>query len=302
MQDSIKNYSFFMSFYNKSFENPVKRLLPQLCITSTFFILILLTFTSCDKLPGDVVDLPAVNYEVKSITAPDSVQISDQTNGLITSVEINNPNAVKSVWFNMVSNDGSAAILTNIILLDNGNLTGNGDQKAGDGIYTGRTTLSSSLKSGQYQLEYFVQDKIQASGSNTKMVGSKLIKVLGAVVNSSPVISNLVMPDTVDMGNQFSFSVTVSDSNGLTDIKEVFYELFDPDGTQISNSSGITKFPMFDDGDENSSGDVVAGDGIYTTLLTFPSGQKTGFWEFRFKAADKSNAESNTIIHKLYLK
>jgi hypothetical protein len=108
------------------------------------------------------------------------------------------------------------------------------------------------------------------------------------------------MADTVNINQQFTFSVVVSDSNGLSDIVQVYYELFRPDSSQVSNSQGISKFPLADDGEHGN--DLIAGDGIYTMFLTIPLGQTLGVWRFEFEAKDRSNKLSNKLIHTLVVK
>ena len=100
-------------------------------------------------------------------------------------------------------------------------------------------------------------------------------------------------------GNAMSAAVEVSDSNGLQDVEFVFYEAYNPDGIKVVNSQGISQFPMFDDGNTQENGDVTAGDGIFTVVLTFPISAQTGTWRFEFQARDRSKTLSNKIFHNI---
>ncbi len=116
-----------------------------------------------------------------------------------------------------------------------------------------------------------------------------------------PVISDLFFADSVQFEEVFIFSVLAVDSNGAEDISRVYYELYRPDGSQVANSQGITKFPMFDDGN-SQAGDETAGDSIYTQKLYFPSNLPSfpsGSYRFEITAEDRTKRLSNTIVHYL---
>jgi len=80
----------------------------------------------------------------------------------------------------------------------------------------------------------------------------------------------------------------VADSNGLNDIDQVYFITTKPDNT----SSG-TPFFMYDDGgavirDGVTSGDIVAGDGIYSLTIQVPETADRGAWLFTFFVIDKA--------------
>ncbi len=138
--------------------------------------------------------------------------------------------------------------------------------------------------------------QLDLSGINKQVAESNFYFINGQDT-LPPVISNLIMPDTIQPGETILSTIEVSDRNGLNDIYFVFYEAYDPDGIRVVNSQGIYQFPMFDDGMTSVNGDVTADDGIYSVRLTFPQNVQLGTWRFQFQAEDRTGALSNIINH-----
>ena len=115
--------------------------------------------------------------------------------------------------------------------------------------------------------------------------------------NVTPVISDLVCPNSINRGVDFIFSVTANDPNGLNDIESVSFKLFRPDGTIVEESPGDTLFAMHDDGDLGTFGDSTAGDGVYSFKNSFALTAQTGNWKFIFQAEDRGGSLSNIIEH-----
>ena len=82
------------------------------------------------------------------------------------------------------------------------------------------------------------------------------------------------------------------DSNGVNDIKEVYYIVYKPDG-----STSGAKLLLFDDGNIEDHGDLVAGDGIYSRLIQINETNDKGTYRFEFQAEDRSGDLSNIINH-----
>jgi hypothetical protein len=107
------------------------------------------------------------------------------------------------------------------------------------------------------------------------------------------VISNLLLPSSVNRGDSFIFSIKVDDTNGSFDIAQVYFKLYRPNGTIVLNGNDDF-FLMVDTGDANL-GDQTAGDGIYSFKNSFSSTAPTGLWKFEFQAKDRSGKLSNII-------
>lgn len=384
----------------------------KLLLTS---FLLLLLFNACDNIPSEVIESADPDYRIVAVNAPTEFTQTPTDSIFTTSIRFENTETISSVWFNIVTDDGTATIKQNVLMLDDGN-SSNGDLIEGDGAYSGRTVLGNSVSSGTYVVEYYVENNVGSEDDNIQLIASqnfylrsysenyppvisnptipdtviiespntevtltlevkdpngvfdlknvyfylfvpntddstkinmvddgvtetsgddtagdgiystrytfspsdqrgeyKLVfqaednlglksnketrYIFATDNNEPPQLSNLTFPDVVNKGKQFQFSVQANDPNGLVDIRRVYYEVYDPDGNQIQNSQGITKFPMFDDG--STGGDNTAKDGIYTVALTFPESFAAGDYKFEITAEDNFGKLSNTIIHTL---
>ncbi len=273
-----------------------KKVLPFLILMSLFIQ------NGCNNIPNDIVELKNVDYKVVKISAPDTLVYNPSDSSFTSSLSIENTETVKKVWFSISTLDGTDFLKENVVMSDNGDTQGSGDKIKDDGIYSGKTILGKNINSAKYEVDYFIEDNIRKAPENIVKVGIKEFYFQSAVSNSAPVLSDLSMPDSVNRGESFIFSIKVDDVNGLTDIAGVYFELYRPDSTIVNTGSGDTKFPMFDDGNVSQSGDETAGDGIYSLKNSFVSTSQTGLWRFEFRAFDRAHALSNSITKKLLVK
>ncbi|UCE04803.1 MAG: hypothetical protein JSW07_14415, partial [bacterium] len=171
----------------------------------------------------------------------------------------------------------------------------NSDAIAGDGIYSQiiKPAFSKSVI-GKFSFHFQAFDK---SGGESNAI----IEVIDVVnkENSPPYIYNLSAPSTMKLligkDNTAVISISATDPQGLSDIRDVRFYSFKPDGTEAKNSP----IKMTDDGKKGSSGDEVANDGIYSVIIKLPSDTPTGDYTFIFEAIDRSDAKSNQIPHIL---
>jgi hypothetical protein len=131
---------------------------------------------------------------------------------------------------------------------------------------------------------------------NLIKAGSKIFSFINNIF--PPVISAYSIPDSVAIGSPFVVSVKVTDSRGLSDISQVYFQLFDPNGVQQGQGTQ-NYFLMYDDGPSSSHGDLVAGDGIYSFSHPFAAGSTKGNWRFEFQAKDIHNGLSNVITKNI---
>ncbi|MCW8848675.1 MAG: hypothetical protein OQJ81_01750 [Melioribacteraceae bacterium] len=255
-------------------------------------ILIIFTFFAilwgCEEIPNETIEPKSADYLLAEINAPDIIVFTEIDNSISTSIVINQSETIEAVWFDISTINGLESISSSNFMSSNDNIT-----------FTGKAKLDANLLSGKYEISYYIQDNVSSSDNNVKKVGTKQFQYLSEAQNFPPSVSNLMMPAEINKNVRFSFNIKVSDPNGLNDIQSVYYEVKDPDGNKISNSQGISKFPLFDDGNTTENSDVTANDGIYSVYLIFPSTSKSGNWVFNFNAVDKSDSISNTIIHTL---
>lgn len=162
-----------------------------------------------------------------------------------------------------------------------------GDAEAGDGIFSFRSDLRDTLKIRGNHFVRFQAVDIGGLKSRAVVVDFYVLRE-----NLPPVLSDLVMPDTVSTSvvQSFLISVRVTDPQGLDDIKKVWFDLTKPDGTPSSSNP----VPLFDDG---SNGDQTAGDGIYSLQVSISPQNDKGVYRFDFNAEDLSGTISDTLTH-----
>lgn len=265
---------------------------------TVFFPILFFILNGCEKDFNTVIDAQINNIHVTSVRAIDLIVYNPSDSSITFSIRFSSVTGLNSVSMNIFSPSNNIINNLPIVLFDNGNITNNGDTTAGDFNYSNKYLFSSNFENGSYNVEY----KILLNDGITKIIASQHFVYDNGKLNVPPIISNLIQQDTVDTTVKFTFSVMVNDDDGLQDIKEVYYELFMPNGTKISNSQGLSQFPLFDDGNTSSNGDVTAGDGRYTVFLTFPNTVTLGSWKFDFTAKDKAGHTSNTISHNVEVK
>lgn len=107
-----------------------------------------------------------------------------------------------------------------------------------------------------------------------------------------PVLLEVSAPDTVsrplpgEPATLLLMTATVTDPDGLANINEVeFWNVTNPN----------LRFPMFDDGRFDESGDETAGDGIYTAVVRIESTNQPTTNTLAFQASDRSGLLSNVI-------
>lgn len=248
-------------------------------------------FTACDSIPTEVIDTADVDYQLVSISVPAQFIYNDQDSTLSVTLSFKNSSTISRVWFNVLTVNASSTIKQNVYLSQGAS---NNDVTS----FTGNTILGKGIPTGQYVLEFFVEDNITAGNGKVKKVASHNLEFLSGQQNSAPVISNLVAPDSIvveDPRSLIELHINVDDQNGLLDIDEVYFNVFGP-GSTTGN-----KVSMFDDGQE-ANGDVTANDGIYSRIIEITPTNTKGEYRFEFEAVDRVGALSNKIIHILTVK
>jgi hypothetical protein len=251
----------------------------------SLFIFPLLLFYGCEKNFTEVVDPSSSeqtdNIIVVNLQTPDTVRYADQGT-FSTSIELKGAPQTLNVTASLFSDKGDSPIEESQM-----GITSTTDSTV---TFEARFTADTNFVSGRYKINY---------SASSNLLASKYFYITRIIDNLPPVVSNLVIPDTVSFDEIFTFSIDVYDPNGANDIEKVYYQLYKPDGSLITNSQGISEFPLSDNGDTNDSGDITAGDGIYTMRLAIPTGQPAGVWNFHFSAKDFEGNSSNILIHSV---
>ena len=204
------------------------------------------------------------------------------------------------VYFTLHDPLGNA--LANGTLLDDGSAA---DQKTGDGVFATNVHFKILKRDlGSYTIQFQATDR---SGFRSNTIFQTI--VVKNSNNHRPTIANPIVPDTVAVPNSsdttfVKVSITVLDQDGLDDIASVSFTSRRPD------LSVVAVYPLYDDGGTTprfpfglKSGDVLAGDGVFT--LTFPltsSTQGGTYRDFSFVATDKSGESSSVITRRIFIR
>ncbi len=168
------------------------------------------------------------------------------------------------------------------------------DILAGDGTYSGYIPHNPIASYGQGAYSLLVYAKDSAGNKSNNLM--KEITVIDNRGDFSPEIVNIIAPDSIKAGGSLQLlQVEAADQNGINDINRVYFITTKPDGT----SSGI-RYDMYDDGGQISvtSGDITAGDSIYSLTIQIPSGTNLGRYKFTFYVTDKSQ---NIVTQEHYI-
>ena len=158
-----------------------------------------------------------------------------------------------------------------------------GDIIRGDGRYSALLPLSLT-DSGLGSFRFII------SAIDFESNAAEESELLLDISNFKPELSFVSASDSVVIGNSIFIEVAVTDSNGLSDIRKVTYDIFrKSDSTLLQDDT----FVMRDDG---LFGDKILGDGIYSvTQPTTPTGD-TGVFDFLITAEDFAGLKSDTLI------
>ncbi|MEX1274964.1 MAG: hypothetical protein WEE20_03480 [Bacteroidota bacterium] len=217
----------------------------------------------------------------------DNVQLSTTVTATVEQAGAPSPITVITT----VRRDLGSGLLSTTQLSDDGQAP---DTQRDDGIYSGKLSFGiKRVEIGTYAVETVAETK------NGYRSASQIVQLRVIRSNLPPAISDVQAPDTVTLGNQnqaLQLRVKATDPNGLEDIQRVIFNSFRPDGQPSSGNP----FQMFDDGEQTGiSGDQVKGDGIYSLRISLPASTQTGTYRFEFRAFDRLNEGSNTIVHSI---
>ncbi len=269
-----------------------------------FFILIL---TGCEKSKFGTVD---VSTDIPSIThvvlTPDSIFIDNLTpqNGRYTisavvSVKASSAEGNLSVSATVLRPGGSA-LAAQFTLRDDGVSP---DQTARDSVYTARVEFTIGREqAGRYRV------RLQATSASGNVSNALERALKLGRRNSAPVLLSVSIPDsiTVPVSDtiKVQFTATVSDSDGLGDIREVtFRRISPPDPTRFfMKDDGSLDPPVSVGGIPVRSGDDVAGDGRYSFLIPITPTATRRTNVFLFQAVDSFGDTSHAIIDSLIVR
>jgi hypothetical protein len=264
-----------------------------------FIISLLLMAAGCEKPDGGAIDVgPYPPTLTNASLSPDTVNVDSLTpnNSVYTirsavSVQVGGK-AVQVIAQLLQLN--SSSTMMEIPLRDDGILP---DLSSGDGIYSGSIEFEiSRAEAGTYRVRFLA---ISSGGATSNIIDLALATTRA---NSPPFLDplSLIAPDTITVPpggiSLLVMSIAASDSDGLADIQSVYF--LSPDG-----DNPTFRFPMKDDGGTEPgppSGDQIAGDGVFSILLSIADSPTIrGDYRFLFKAEDSFGDTSATVLHMI---
>ncbi|MFQ5751735.1 MAG: choice-of-anchor X domain-containing protein [bacterium] len=215
--------------------------------------------------------------EISNLIAP-AVVYNSSFRKHILSVKVEDPQGmddIQEVHFE-ITKAGVTSPTAQGHLVDDGSL---GDIIPNDGVFT--TQIDGSFAqndSGEFNLQVVAKDRSDHSSN----ILQASILVLAGEENIPPEIIRVEAPATVALDSSFNFLVTaeVVDAEGLADIQKVVYQFFPPAHPNPTKEDTLN--------DSGESGDVVAGDGIYSATLSSDLFKEASDYFLRLEAQDKS--------------
>ena len=259
-------------------------------------LLLPLFIWGCGKNYNNLIDTSPSNSQVSSVSPVDKFTYSEADSLLPLKIAVANYESIQSVSFNIYDPDGNQ-LNAQPEAMKAGNLVATyNNPTVPSKEYTGTFPMKHSYVNGKYQVDFFLKD----ADNSSKKGASQYFLYSNSEKNVAPEISNLNAPDTVALAFDTTYifiSVAAQDSNGLSDIKTVYFNSYIPPDY---HASGSNPFVMYDDGTHT---DKVPGDGIYSlTIILPPTGVTKGLYKFEFFAEDRSGAVSNKITHYIDIK
>ena len=259
--------------------------------------LIPLFLWGCSKKYDVVIDSGITNYQVTNVNSFNDTLFVPGDSSIVVTLSLNSSEGFKSIYFNIIAPDGELLNSTPVPLFNDGNDLLHGDVSKEDNIFSNKYPFSQSFLNGKYTIQYYIIN----SNDKAALVAEHSFIYNNNITDVPPVVFNLVAPDTVSLNTSATTDILITiqaaDSNGLKDINIVFFNSFKPNGDPATNNP----FLMYDDGNSHN-GDAVAGDGIYSLIISLPPESNKGTYRWEFQAQDREKKTSNIIIHNIVVK
>ena len=253
---------------------------------SFLLFLLVAVFYGCEKKFDTPLETNSAIYQVSEVAVFHSFTHT-LTDSLINPyVGFTSTADIRKVWIEILSPENEN--ISSGGLYDNGSSAA-GDAIKGDGTFSTLVTMKNAYVNGTYLISYFVEDK----NGTTNKVASQTFLFDNGKSNIAPIIISASAPDTIEVKDvplAFIVTAAVVDSNGLKDIKEVYFTTVKPDQT----SSG-SRTLLYDDGNYSGNGDATAGDGLFSRALSIAPENQKGTYRFDFEAKDRGGLISQTV-------
>ncbi len=249
---------------------------------------------SCEKETSSIIDSNLSVPILTSVTSSDAIINLDTTT---SAAVVKLPNGTFKVSGAILARAYHSSGLQNIKLVVYRILEPRSSDYIASGSFTRFDTTYSATFSfiinradiGLYKIDVYAQ------GYDNSVSNSLQVPLIITRNNSKPQTSNIVALDTITRPSTgftlVQFTLTVNDSDGYSDIEQVFFKRISP-----SSSNMIS---LFDDGSQLISGDRFAGDGIFSRTVRIDSTALLGDQVFLFQAKDKAGILSDSLTHTI---
>ena len=247
----------------------------------SYFLLIPLLIWGCEKTYENLIDTSTDNFQVNSLSGINDINLLENPEDSILTftMTFSSGSFVSDAYFDIYFSDNSKVNSSPVEM-----------QEIFDNTYSAQYFLGRANPIGNYTVRF---SAIGIEGT-AKQVALGSFQFNNGQENLPPEISNTVIdPDTAVVNDTTIIftSVEAMDPNGASDILEIYFIVYRPDGT--TNNSKVL---LFDDG-KPENGDVLAGDGIYSRLIQVNQNNQKGTYRFEFRAKDRLGDLSNIINH-----
>mgnify|MGYP006865005955 CR=1 FL=1 len=270
---------------------------------SQIIILIItsLLLMACDQSPTTLDEEPYVEGPVSSelVAEITTFKFDYLSREVFFAVSSSAPESEPEVYAELRTGD---SLVAEIVLND----AGLGDDiQTNDHSFDGNWTLPDSLETYIDSLWIL---SIQAASNGDTLVKSQSLQPQRPM---PPILSDLTHLDTLQLlaGGDLTLdtlSIRVSHPQGLDEVRDVSMFSQKPDSSWANDSLAI---PLHDDGSDKvifsyqgidyTSGDSLAGDGIYSMPLGLTQWNLAGTYKWEFKARTWLGMESEVIIDSL---
>ncbi len=221
--------------------------------------------------------------QIVSFTFPDTIRAGMQP--VETSVVVSDSDGVQDVKLVILS--GTKEGQSTEAFRDTLNAPGSGEDTF--------TLMVDSSFSARQQGNYLISTvAIDRAGVQSRQSQKTVF-----LENTPPVLTDIFVPEQIVLPASGSVVDTVRaaafDRQGPRDIRSVYFisQIRKTDGSLGDPSQPIE---LFDNGDQQASGDLVAGDGLYSRIIQLNSTNTPGTYIFTFKVEDYLSQVSNVLI------
>jgi len=246
-----------------------------------YFSFFLIFFYGCEYIPNNPIESVSSDLiQIDSLSLPNELLLS--INNKYQAKIILSSNRENIIIFANLYDPKYKLIMENLIFQKNLQLNKT--------VFTAEIKFDSNYINGNYLLEIFVKNK-----NFQKLLLQKKFYFFNGKENIAPIITDLIFPDTVIVGQYFTFSIKVIDYNGYQDIKRVYFKLYDENGNFLAQDD------MRDNGDP-IYGDAAANDSVFSYRNFFTSAAANKLRKFEIQAEDFGGLKSVKLSHIVFVK